>query len=83
MSFLEYFLPVISYLGLPLSARLSYFLYAPELPVHLIKMWNLILFIWIKTFLANASILYPLETPGDLWLSDILGVWVKKYFIDK
>ena len=66
MSFLEYFVPVISYLGLPLFARLSYFSYVPELPAHLIKMWDLILFIWIKTFLANASILYPLKTSGNL-----------------
>ena len=83
MPFLEYFLPVISYFGLPLSARLSYFSYAPELPAHLVKMWDLILYNWIKTFLANVSILYPLKTSGNLWLSDVFEVWVEKYFTDK
>ena len=73
MSFFEYFLPVISYLELPLSARLSYFAYAQEFPAHLIKKWDLILFIWIKTFLINVPILYSLKTTGNLWLSDVFG----------
>ena len=83
MSFFEYFLPVISYLELPLSARLSYFAYAQEFPAHLIKKWDLILFIWIRTFLINVPILYSLKTTGNLWLSDVFGGMGQKEFTNK